>query len=100
MRISTQRWLKLLLFIVVISATSFSGNLTATNTPYNNGRKRNRYDLWFIKLHERQQNDRNLNAKLTWDITGSFKTALSYHGSWKRWTDGPDLDWLWRDYPR
>ncbi|HEX9005925.1 MAG TPA: carboxypeptidase-like regulatory domain-containing protein, partial [Bacteroidota bacterium] len=66
-----------------------SGNLTATNTPYDNGRKRERYDLWFVKMNERQQNDRNLNAKLTWDITGSFKTALSYHGSWKRWTDGP-----------
>ena len=28
----------------------------------------------------------NFNGKLTWDISGEHKVALSYHGSWKQWS--------------
>ncbi len=49
-----------------------------------------------MDVTERQENDRNLNGKLTWDMTGQHKLALSYHGAWKKWSD---FDWLWRDFP-
>jgi outer membrane receptor protein involved in Fe transport len=73
-----------------------SGNFTLTNTPYDNRRSRSPVRLLFFDVTGRQDNERNLNAKLSWDLTAENRFALSYHGSWKAWSD---FDWLWRDYP-
>jgi len=73
-----------------------SGNFNLTNTPYNNNRTRGKVGILGVEVNERQENDRNLNGKLTWDITGAHKLALSYHGAWKRWSD---FQWLWHTYP-
>ncbi len=71
-----------------------SGNLTRTNTPYNNHRDRGTFSLFGVSLTERQDNNLNLNAKLSWDITPLNRFVLSYHGSFKQWSN---FDWLWRD---
>jgi outer membrane receptor protein involved in Fe transport len=73
-----------------------SGNFTLTNTAYDNHRDRSPIRILGIKTMGRQDDERNLNGKLTWDLNGSNKFALSYHGSWKDWSD---FDWLWRDFP-
>ena len=93
----TQRLLPALGISVPGELTFFlSGNYTLTNTPYDNHRNRSPLEIVFINATERQDNERNLNGKLNWDITGQHRLALSYHGSWKNWSD---FDWLWRDYP-
>jgi outer membrane receptor protein involved in Fe transport len=74
----------------------FSGNFNLTNTPYNNNRTRGKVKILGFNVDERQENDRNLNGKLTWDMTGSHHLSMSYHGAWKQWSD---FNWLWRDYP-
>jgi outer membrane receptor protein involved in Fe transport len=73
-----------------------SGNFTLTNTPYNNHRDRAPLQILWVNTAERQLNERNLNGKLNWDIDGQHRFALSFHGSWKNWSD---FDWGWRDYP-
>ena len=73
-----------------------SGNFTLTNTPYNNHKSRGRFSLFGFDVMEEQDNSQNLNAKLSWDITSERRFALSYHGSWKQWTD---FEWLWQIYP-
>jgi len=74
-----------------------SGNVTLTNTPYNNHRDRKEVSLFGLwNVTEKQDNSQNLNAKISWDITPEHKFALSYHGSWKQWSN---FDWTWRDYP-
>ena len=74
----------------------FSGNFNLTNTPYDNNRTRGKVKLLGLDVNERQENDRNLNAKLTYDMTGTHHLALSYHGAWKQWSD---FYWMWRDFP-
>lgn len=73
-----------------------SGNASLTNTPYDNHRTRGDLDFLAWTLTERQDNATNLNAKLNWDISGEKKFALSYHGSWKQWSQ---FDWLWTNSP-
>jgi outer membrane receptor for ferrienterochelin and colicin len=73
-----------------------SGNFNLTNGPYDNHRTRGKVKILGMDFTEHQENDRNLNGKLTWDMTGSHHLALSYHGSWKQWSD---FDWSWRDHP-
>jgi outer membrane receptor for ferrienterochelin and colicin len=73
-----------------------SANLNLTDTPYDNRRQRGKLPLLFWDIAERQDNTRNANGKITWDITGEHKLALSYHGSWKQWSP---FDWLWNYYP-
>ena len=73
-----------------------SGNFALTNTPYDNHRDRGSFRLLGFNITERQDNEKNLNAKLNWDVSGEHRIALSYHGSWKNWSD---FIWLWRDYP-
>ena len=73
-----------------------SGNASLTNTPYDNHRTRGDLDFLAWTLTERQDNATNLNAKLNWDISGEKKFALSYHGSWKQWSQ---FDWLWANSP-
>ncbi|MEK6757444.1 MAG: TonB-dependent receptor, partial [Bacteroidota bacterium] len=72
-----------------------SGNVTMTNTPYNNNRARETFSLFGIEVREKQDNAQNFNAKLNYEITPSHRFVLSYHGSWKQWTS---FEWLWRDY--
>ena len=73
-----------------------SGNVTMTNTPYNNRRARDKFSVFGFKVTEKQDNTENLNAKLNYDLNPMIRFILSYHGSWKQWTS---FDWLWRDYP-
>jgi outer membrane receptor protein involved in Fe transport len=63
-----------------------SGNASLTNTEYDNGRTRSILDLLWFTIPERQDNSVNVNAKLNWDISGSHKLAISYHGSRKQWS--------------
>lgn len=73
-----------------------SGNLDLTNTPYNNHRARGKFSLLGLKMNEKQDNTLNLNGKVTWDITAEHKLALTYHGSYKQWSN---FDWLWSQAP-
>jgi outer membrane receptor protein involved in Fe transport len=73
-----------------------SGNTTLTDTPYDNNRTRRDLNLFGFKVTERQDNSVNLNAKVNWDISGSHKLALSYHGSRKQWSS---YDYLWTYSP-
>lgn len=88
-----------LLGIQVPGKLSFflSGNLSITNTPYDNGRTRNKFPLFFgWKIDERQDNTLNLNGKVNWDFTSNDKVIVSYHGSNKQWSS---FDWLWKYSP-
>ena len=73
-----------------------SGNGRLTNTEYNNNRDRQAFTVLGITVKEKQDNTGNLNGKLTWNLSNTVKTELSYHGSWNRWSR---FDWPWRDYP-
>jgi len=73
-----------------------SGNFNLTDTPYNNHRTREVISFNGIKFRERQENDANLNFKLTWNISTKLRTDISYHGAWKKWSN---FDWLWKNYP-
>ena len=73
-----------------------SGNFTLTNTPYNNQKDRGQFSLFGFNVTEEQDNSQNLDLKLSWDLTSERRFALSYHGSWKQWTD---FVWLWKNYP-
>jgi outer membrane receptor protein involved in Fe transport len=73
-----------------------SSNATLTNTEYDNHRTRHDLSLFGFNIKERQDNSTNLNAKLTWDISGEHKLVLSYHGTQKQWSS---FDWLWRYVP-
>ncbi len=73
-----------------------SGNTTLSNTEYDNKRKRRDLDLFGFTVRERQDNSVNLNAKVNWDISGSHKFALSYHGSRKQWSS---FEYLWKYTP-
>jgi len=73
-----------------------SGNTDLTNTPYNNHRTREDISFVGLSIREKQDNSGNLNAKLNWGLTGNLEMALSFHGSWKKWSQ---FDWLWKYYP-
>ncbi len=73
-----------------------SANVNLTNTAYNNHRTRNKISLFGFDITERQDNAQNINAKLSYDISKSFRTAVSFNGSWKDWSD---FDWDWKNYP-
>ncbi len=84
--------------IDVPGALSFflSGNLSQSNTPYDNGKTRKTFRVLGFNVTERQDNTTNLNAKVNWDVTAEHRLSLSYHGSNKQWSG---YDWLWRYYP-
>ncbi|MCX8010972.1 MAG: hypothetical protein N3A61_07460, partial [Ignavibacteria bacterium] len=52
--------------------------------------------LFGLNIRERQDNISNITAKLSWEISPSFKTIFSFNGSDKYWTD---FDWLWKYNP-
>ncbi len=74
----------------------FSGNGTLTNTEYNNHRTRERLEFLTFKFNEKQDNNANLNLKFDWVISPMVKFALSYHGTWQKWSR---FDWLWKNNP-
>jgi outer membrane receptor protein involved in Fe transport len=63
-----------------------SGNANLTNTRLNNKRTRETLDN-SLGFTERQNNDRSINAKLTWDVTPSFSMTGNYNGSFIDWTN-------------
>jgi outer membrane receptor protein involved in Fe transport len=73
-----------------------SGNVSLTNTPYDNHRTRYKLDLFGWRIPERQDNTVNMNGKVNWDLTAEHKLTFSYHGSYKQWSS---YDWLWKYYP-
>lgn len=73
-----------------------SSNANLTNTAYNNGRDREKISVLGLNIREKQSNAGNLNAKLNWDLTDQLNFTLSYHGSWRRWSN---FNWLWYYYP-
>lgn len=73
-----------------------SSNANLTNTAYNNHRDREKISVLGLNIREKQTNFGNFNSKLSWDITDQFNLTLSYHGSWRRWSD---FDWSWYYYP-
>ncbi len=63
-----------------------SGNANLSNTRLNN--KRSREPLRnSVGLTERQNNDRHLNAKLTWEVTPTLSMTGNYNGAYIDWTD-------------
>lgn len=74
----------------------FSGNFNLTNTPYNNNRTRNNFDLFGINIKERQDNSSGLNSKINWDFPGGNKLTLNYHNAYLQWSD---YDLLWKYFP-
>ena len=74
----------------------FTMNANLTNTPYDNNRNRDNYSLFGIIVPGKQDNSKNLTAKINWDIAKGFRSAFSYNGSWKDWSR---FDWSWRDFP-
>ncbi len=73
-----------------------SGNVTMDDTPYNNHRDRDHLRIFGVKVREKQDNTANLNVKLNWFISPQVNTMLSYHGTWKSWSN---FNWLWKNYP-
>ncbi|NOX38210.1 MAG: TonB-dependent receptor [Calditrichaeota bacterium] len=73
-----------------------SGNANLDNTAYNNHRKRGTIQFLGMTIREKQQNTGNLNAKLNWKLSNTFEIVLSYHGSWRSWSN---FNWLWKNYP-
>ena len=73
-----------------------SGNVTMTNTPYNNRQTRDKLSLVGFRVREKQDNSENLHAKVNYDLSPDHRLIFSYHGSWNQWTS---FDWLWRDFP-
>ena len=73
-----------------------SANGTLTDTEYNNHRTRKMVQYAGITFRERQDNTINLNGKLDWMISPTFRFSLSYQGSWHRWSR---FDWWWKNHP-
>lgn len=73
-----------------------SGNGTLDDTPYNNYRDRDDINLMGLTINEKQDNSGNINAKLNWSIHSQLNLILSYHGSWKQWSN---FNWTWKNYP-
>ena len=73
-----------------------SGNAHLSDTPYNNHRTRDDISVLGIDIREKQDNTGNLNARFDWRISNQIRTAVSYHGTWKGWSD---FNWLWKNYP-
>lgn len=69
-----------------------SGSANLTDTYLYNRRTRNEYNLLGIKFHDRQSNQFNGNAKLTYNITPKYKLSLGYIRGW-RWYSW--FDWPW-----
>ncbi len=72
-----------------------SGNVNLSDTRLNNGRNR---EILFspFDLRERQENDRSLNAKVTWNFTPTISLTAAYNGAFKTWSQ---FDWLWVFFP-
>jgi outer membrane receptor protein involved in Fe transport len=80
-----------------------TATLDIGNTPYNNQRIRDPllelklpWGKDWLLLHERQDNQGNINFKLDYKISDQFKTTFTYRNSWTRWTN---YEWLWKNYP-
>lgn len=74
-----------------------SGNLSVTNTPYDNHKQRKNFPMFFgWEITERQDNTLNLNAKINWDVSSEDRFVFSYHNSYKQWSS---FDWLWKYNP-
>ena len=73
-----------------------SGNLSLTDTPYDNGRTRGDFSLLGLSVPERQDNTAGLNARYDWRPTGDVRVSAGYNGSWKQYSP---FDWLWQNYP-
>jgi len=73
-----------------------SANGSLSDTPYNNNRNRDTVSLLGLNIKERQNNTGNLNAKINWNLSDKFALILSYHGSWKSWSN---FEWSWKNYP-
>lgn len=69
---------------------SLNGSLT--NTPYDNGRVRQKINLFGLNITERQNNLRSITGKLSWDVSPQLRMVFGYNGSKSDWTD---FDWLW-----
>jgi hypothetical protein len=73
-----------------------SANGTITDTQYNNFRTRETISLLGLEFNERQDNKGNFNIKIDWLISPQIRFALSYHGSWNKWSR---FSWPWKDFP-
>jgi outer membrane receptor protein involved in Fe transport len=73
-----------------------SGNVNLTNTPYDNRRTRQPFDVLGLALPGRQDNTAGLNARLDWRAAPGLRLAGTYNASWKAYTT---YDWLWQDFP-
>ncbi|MFZ0391664.1 MAG: TonB-dependent receptor [Calditrichia bacterium] len=73
-----------------------SGNVSMTNTPYNNHRDRDQFSFMGVDITKKQNNTSNLNGKLNWDLSNKLAMVFSYHGSWKDWSN---FNWIWKNYP-
>jgi outer membrane receptor protein involved in Fe transport len=71
-----------------------SMNANLSNTAYNNNRKRDDFSLFGINVPGRQDNSRNLNGKLNWNVNPAFTAVASFNGSWKAWSSF-EWDWLY-----
>lgn len=71
-----------------------SANVSLADGPFNNGRQRDEFTAF--DLREKQDNTSNLNAKVTWKFADNARFDLSYHGSWKQWSN---LNWGFQDFP-
>lgn len=69
-----------------------TANFDMTNTAYNNRRNRDEFSLFGIDIDGKQDNTRNMTAKLDWDVTNNFRTTFSFNGSWKEWSQ---FQWEW-----
>jgi len=74
-----------------------SANANLDDTPYNNNRDRDQITMFGVDMiKEKQNNSGNINAKINWELSNALEFVLSYHGSWKSWSD---FEWLWNNYP-
>lgn len=78
------------------SSLFVSGNLSLTDTPYDNGRTRSDFGVLGLSLPGRQDNTAGLNTRLDWRPSQRVRLAAGYNGSWKQYSS---FDWLWQNYP-
>jgi len=78
-----------------------SGNLRRVVGQFNLNRHNDDLSLFnLIDLKQRQDNNVNLNFKLSWELSARTKFILSYHGSNKDWTVlPPGYKWSFKNYP-
>ena len=72
-----------------------SVNANLSNTRLNNRRSRQvLFSAFDVK--ERQENDRSVNAKLSWNFTPTTSLTAAYNGAFKNWSQ---FEWLWVYHP-